>query len=160
MRRSVAINHARFLFKAQDAQLPSGRPSAQADTSASKPLRTLLSTISSTLEKIHAVFSLDSLLLVVSPLDNSDAWLGGSLTGRDFWRGLRGGGTIGAKAFKRSSKAAYDIAQGASTDFGGLATTSADNAHPARPQTSQSIKAELNRVARQRLRYISLYFLR
>lgn len=154
MRKAIAIDHARFLFK--ESQLPSGHPRhpATASTSiataatttttttlpstsipdklderdhadaieeregvkeddskqATLALKTLLMLISSTLQKIQAVFALDSMLLVVSPIDHSEAWLGGTVVGRDFWRGLRGGGVTGSRAFKRASKTAYDAA--------------------------------------------------
>jgi len=99
------------------------------------------------------------MLLVVSPLDNSDAWLGGSLVGRDFWRGLRGGGIAGSRAFKRASKLSYDSMHGTTANnpppSQGAATPSqvSSNNVPAIPIKSQSIKAELNRVVRQTLRW-------
>ena len=45
---------------------------------------------------------LHSLLLVVNPTDpTDDGFLGGSNTGKDFWRGLRNGGLAGARSFKQ-----------------------------------------------------------
>jgi hypothetical protein len=153
VRQSVSFNYARFLFK--DSRIPSGHPNSGQLENKDKnthALKILLSIISSTLQKIHAVFSLDSMLLVVSPLDNSDAWLGGSLIGREFWRGLRGGGDAGSRAFKNASKAAHDSLHGHSVST--LSSQTQDP--PLVPLKSQAIKSELVRVVRQKLRRVTL----
>jgi hypothetical protein len=53
------------------------------------------------LESLNEVSGTESFILAVDPNDPTDeGFLGGSLAGRDFWRGLRGGGTAGARGFK------------------------------------------------------------
>jgi len=53
------------------------------------------------LESLYEVSGVESFLLAVDPSNPADeGFLGGSLAGREFWRGTRGGGETGAKAFK------------------------------------------------------------
>ncbi len=53
------------------------------------------------LETLSTSSCIQSFLLAVDPYDPLDGgFLGGSVIGREFWRGLRGGGETGAKAFK------------------------------------------------------------
>ncbi|KAF9790821.1 hypothetical protein BJ322DRAFT_1104472 [Thelephora terrestris] len=60
-----------------------------------------LRSVSQTLETLAAMLSVQSFILAIDPLDPFDeGFLGGTTTGREFWRGLRGGGAPGALAFK------------------------------------------------------------
>lgn len=60
-----------------------------------------MGSISQTLETLATTLSVQSFVLAVDPFDPSDdGFLGGTTTGREFWRGLRGGGAPGALAFK------------------------------------------------------------
>ena len=148
----LATQHARFLFARNPQAFSLSADNNSPSTSTAKPITSLLRAISATLEKLHEIFYIDSLLLVVSPSDtSSDGWLGGSMTGREFWRGLRGGGVSGAKAFKAKSKVAYDSLQ---------SNESSGDGPPAViiPATAQGIKTELNRVVRQSLRFILINF--
>lgn len=64
-------------------------------------VRAVLCDTSRILEGLSATAGVQSFLLAVDPTEASDGgFLGGSLIGREFWRGLRGGGENGAKAFK------------------------------------------------------------
>lgn len=64
-----------------------------------------LEQISENLQYLHNVTGHHSLLLVVDPTTDEDgAFLGGTSTGRTFWNGLRGGGTLGARQFKQQCK--------------------------------------------------------
>ena len=64
-------------------------------------VRSVLCNASRILESLYEVSGVQSFLLAVDPYNPSDGgFLGGSVMGREFWRGLRGGGEAGAKAFK------------------------------------------------------------
>lgn len=64
-------------------------------------MRSVLCDASRILESLYQVSGTQSFLLAIDPNNPSDGgFLGGSLMGREFWRGLRGGGEAGAKAFK------------------------------------------------------------
>ena len=90
IRRQVAEWHSRFLFKNEPDD---GQPNDAA--------RSVLFDTSRTLESLEQVSGVHSLLLAVDPSDPSDpGFLGGTPLGREFWRGLRSGGDLGAKNFK------------------------------------------------------------
>jgi hypothetical protein len=64
-------------------------------------VRSVLCDASRILESLYEVSGIQSFLLAVDPKNPSDdGFLGGSVVGREFWRGMRGGGDAGAKAFK------------------------------------------------------------
>ena len=55
--------------------------------------------MSQQLVSLNHVSGHHSLLLVVDPNSGTDdGFLGGTVTGREFWRSMRGGGEMGAKA--------------------------------------------------------------
>lgn len=61
------------------------------------------------METLATTLSVQSFVLAVDPFDPSDeGFLGGTTTGREFWRGLRGGGAPGALAFKDYCRRNYD----------------------------------------------------
>lgn len=61
--------------------------------------------ISGALESLQKIMDLQSFFLVVNPNDPADeGFLGGTVIGREFWRGHRGCGTAGAQAFKLHCK--------------------------------------------------------
>lgn len=67
----------------------------------------ILASVSHILESLHDVFDVESFVLAIDPEESfqggettSAGFLGGSLQGREFWRGLRTGGESGARAFK------------------------------------------------------------
>ncbi|KAH9481383.1 hypothetical protein JR316_0005908 [Psilocybe cubensis] len=92
-RRRVAEWHAKHLFPQSPSSLASGKSPPQ--------VRSILCDASHILESLSAVSNTQSFLLAINPSDPSDqGFLGGSVVGREFWRGLRGGGVQGAKAFK------------------------------------------------------------
>ena len=62
---------------------------------------TTVRAISDALESLQVIASMQSFFLVVNPNDAADeGFLGGTLLGREFWRGHRGCGAPGAQAFK------------------------------------------------------------
>jgi hypothetical protein len=64
-------------------------------------VQNILRSTSQNLEALCSTASIESFFLAVDPNDPDDVgFLGGSVTGREFWRGLRGGGSTGAKGFK------------------------------------------------------------
>ena len=67
-------------------------------------VRDVLCDASRILESLSEVAGVQSFLLAVDPSETSDSgFLGGSVIGREFWRGLRSGGEGGARAFKAFS---------------------------------------------------------
>lgn len=64
-------------------------------------MHNILRGTSQNLESLEGIAGLHSFFLVVNPKDATDeGFLGGTVLGRDFWRGYRGGGATGARAFK------------------------------------------------------------
>ena len=64
-------------------------------------VQSVLRDASRILETLSTSSCVQSFLLAVDPYDLLDGgFLGGSVIGREFWRGLRGGGEVGARAFK------------------------------------------------------------
>ena len=61
----------------------------------------VLRVVSQQMESLEALAGLQSFFLVVDPNDPADeGFLGGTIKGREFWRGHRGCGVAGAQAFK------------------------------------------------------------
>lgn len=61
----------------------------------------ILRTTSQNLEALEGIAGLHSFFLVVNPYDPADeGFLGGTVLGREFWRGYRNCGVAGARAFK------------------------------------------------------------
>lgn len=61
----------------------------------------VLKSISSQLELLQSILGMESFYLAVNPYDPADdGFLGGTLLGREFWRGHRGCGAPGARAFQ------------------------------------------------------------
>lgn len=101
------------------------------------------------MESLRATASVESFVLAV---DTEEAlgggFLGGTAAGREFWRGLRGGGDAGARAFQAHCKKEIDAIADAFIDFDAGATPA-----PA-PKLSASIKAEVYSNFRNALRYV------
>ncbi|KAJ7903504.1 hypothetical protein B0H14DRAFT_2665165 [Mycena olivaceomarginata] len=96
-----------------------------------------------------------SFLLAVDPSDpTGSGFLGGSLLGREFWRGQRGGGDAGAKAFKL-----HCFKSGARTPA--PSTAEASSSKPAPPPAipkiapARTLKADLYDGVRKALRSAS-----
>ncbi len=65
------------------------------------PVGRVLRAVSQELESLETLAGLQSFVLVVDPSDLADeGFLGGTVIGREFWRGHRGCGVAGAQAFK------------------------------------------------------------
>lgn len=66
--------------------------------------------VSDTLQSLQVVAGYQSFFLTVNPNDKSDeGFLGGTILGREFWRGHRGCGAAGALAFKLYCQKATNV---------------------------------------------------
>lgn len=147
-RRSIAEWHAKYLFQ------------PQLSASSTLPdkctrVRSILCDASRILESLAETSGVQSFLLAVDPHDPADAgFLGGSVSGREFWRGLRGGGESGAKSFKLYCQSHTTFNSGDTQDQypppPPLPQASTSKAPPAR-----SLKAELYDHVRKALRTAS-----
>jgi hypothetical protein len=118
---------------------------------------------SHTLESLHSLSGTHSFVLTVDPTDAADeGFLGGTVLGREFWRGLRGGGDAGANNFrshclKKAERATIttttqtnNLSSG-ETSLSGAALTAASKRSPA-----SSLKADVYANVRDALRYVRL----
>ncbi|KAF8701732.1 hypothetical protein AX14_000304 [Amanita brunnescens Koide BX004] len=118
-------------------------------------VRTSLCHASRILETLFETAGVQSFLLAVDPADAADAgFLGGSLTGREFWRRMRNGGETGARAFKTycikempASQPPFE--QGSSADVTDAPETTVKRT------TAKNVKSELYEKAREALRRVS-----
>ncbi|KIY71488.1 hypothetical protein CYLTODRAFT_418726 [Cylindrobasidium torrendii FP15055 ss-10] len=130
--------HSRYLFQPAGNTESTARGNAS-DAERQSHVHNTLSNVSRILEVLHSMSGVDSFVLAVDPHDaNMHGFLGGSILGREFWRGLRGGGDAGAKAFKNASQKA-------------LAPSGSNNQRA----NAQSIKSELYEKMRTALRTAS-----
>lgn len=114
VRRSIAQWHYKALFDIPMSSQAELDPKAKREQhsllgrSAPQVLISLLALVSTTMraisdavESLQFIAGLQSFFLIVNPNDPKDeGFLGGTLLGREFWRGHRGCGAPGAQAFK------------------------------------------------------------
>ena len=116
---------------------------------------TVLSTLydaSRLLESLCELTGVQSFVLAVDPNNPSDTgFLGGTVKGREFWRGLRGGGAHGAKAFK--SHCLRDV--GPSTFAANPVEGSLSSRAPS-ITSAKSLKTDLYDSVRKALRFVSI----
>ena len=117
-------------------------------------VRDVLRDTSRILESLCEVAGVQSFILAVDPSDTSDnGFLGGSVVGRQFWRGLRGGGEGGARALK-----AYSInhlqRQSASRQSVHIPRASSP---PPKGGVARSLKNQLYESVRNALRYALIF---
>ncbi|KAL1949481.1 hypothetical protein VTO73DRAFT_8362 [Trametes versicolor] len=93
IRKRMAELHSKYLFEPT---------SVATSTRDRKELtRSVLLSVSRQMECLETLAGLQSFFLVVDPTDQADeGFLGGTLSGREFWRGHRGCGSPGAQMFK------------------------------------------------------------
>ena len=109
--------------------------------------------VSQTLETLATTLSVHSFVLAIDPFDPSDeGFLGGTTIGREFWRGLRGGGTPGALAFKEHCRRNYDPQ--ASTARMPPITASAPTKSKKTP--ASLLKSEVYAAVRAALRFVTI----
>ena len=102
------------------------------------------------------VAGVQSFILAVDPSEPSESgFLGGSVIGREFWRGFRGGGEGGARAFKAHS---ISHLQGQTASKSTVHITKSSSLPP-KGGTSRSLKNELYESVRNALRYALIFSL-
>ncbi|KAF5326942.1 hypothetical protein D9619_004834 [Psilocybe cf. subviscida] len=90
-RRHIAQWHAKYLFQQRGEE----------QKTRAERVHAALYDTSQILESLAEVSGVQSFMLAVDPDAPTDiGFLGGSLIGREFWRGMRGGGEPGARTFK------------------------------------------------------------
>lgn len=113
----------------------------------SATVRSVLYNASRILESLFEASGIQSFLLAVDPGDPTDGgFLGGSVVGREFWRGLRGGGEAGAKGFKLHCQKVQPPASG--EDSRGQPSVA-----PQKQSLAKSLKNELYEGVRTALRF-------
>lgn len=118
-------------------------------------VRDVLCDTSRVLESLSEVTGVQSFILAVDPSETSDSgFLGGSVVGREFWRGLRGGGEGGARAFKAHS-INHLQRQPASKNTVHIPKPSSP---PPKGGLARSLKNELYESVRNALRYAFIFF--
>lgn len=123
---------------------------------------TILVNLSRILESLSGVFGIESFLLAVDPEDiTSQSFLGGTITGREFWRGMRAGGESGAKAFKEQctkNKGSKNVAHSVAHNQHLLSGNSSKSISPSSvinvssKQSAKNVKVELYEGVRNALR--------
>ncbi|RPD74796.1 hypothetical protein L226DRAFT_571079 [Lentinus tigrinus ALCF2SS1-7] len=151
VKRRMAELHSRSLF--DDAVESS---SAAADRK--ELIGRVLRAISQELESLDTLAGLQSFFLVVNPNDPADeGFLGGTIKGREFWRGHRGCGVAGAQAFKAQCTRVQSQLATPTTISAPLPTTlplSTSVLSRKRPQ-AREVKSELYGAMRDALRTAS-----
>jgi hypothetical protein len=116
-------------------------------------VRNVLCDTSRVLESLSEVAGVQSFILAVDPSETSDnGFLGGSVVGREFWRGLRGGGEGGARSFKTYSLNYLQQHASRNTVHIPKPSTPLPKAGPAK-----SLKNELYESVRNALRYALIF---
>lgn len=142
VRRHVAQWHSQSLFSVASPSPPEDRR---------QRVNLILVSTSQTLEALHQTAGLHSFFLAVDPTDPTDnGFLGGTVLGREFWRGLRNGGVNGAKAFKMQAMSSHSPTLESFHDHHQAPSTSMDKRTPA-----QRLKSEVYAGIRTALRMVS-----
>ena len=112
----------------------------------------VLQSVSQELESLEKLTGAQSFFLVVNPYDQEDqGFLGGTVVGREFWRGYRGCGAPGAEAFK--AHCVRTIPQFAiATTLGTTAHTTVPSATSRKKGPARELKTELYARIRNALR--------
>ncbi|KAJ7773282.1 hypothetical protein B0H16DRAFT_1511733 [Mycena metata] len=142
-RQHVAEWHSRHLFS-QSSASPQDRLAR---------VKSVLSDASRILESLCAASGVQSFLLAVDPSDPAGSgFLGGSVSGREYWRGHRGGGDAGVKAFK-----VYCLKNAPPTTSPNAEASSSETPSTPNPKiaSARSLKADLYDGVRNALRSAS-----
>ncbi|THH20728.1 hypothetical protein EW146_g685 [Bondarzewia mesenterica] len=142
VRRHVVQWHSKYLFASE---------SALTQTDRRERIKSVLVSTSQTLEALHQAAGLHSFFLVVDPEDPSDnGFLGGTRLGREFWRGLRGGGESGTNAFKAKAMSVHS-----STGLSESESLSASGPSGSKKVSAHQLKADVYAAFRMALRNTS-----
>ncbi|KAJ7756459.1 hypothetical protein DFH07DRAFT_820649 [Mycena maculata] len=149
-RKYVAEWHSRYLFQ------PQFQDTLTSPQDRVTRVESVLSDASRILESLCDASGVQSFFLAVDPSDASGSgFLGGSVLGREYWRGHRGGGDAGAKAFKiHCLKSVAQTPISPSTDASSSSSTSTPVPIPKLP-AARSLKADLYDAVRKALRSAS-----
>jgi len=173
-RRHVAQWHSKYLFQqpqshSTDSSGTIGNDRAQESqwlpiqvlfmcSGPNRIARTVLMQASHILENLCEVAGIESFLLAVDPYDaSSEGFLGGSIAGREFWRGFRNGGDHGARTFQQYCIKNQEGRSGAEVVTRSSSTEgTAQDTTPATPkQSAKTVKQELYENVRNALRYVT-----
>ncbi|KAF7986510.1 hypothetical protein HWV62_31337 [Athelia sp. TMB] len=114
--------------------------------------QSILRNASQNLETLHALSGIHSFILAADPI-SGDAFLGGTVLAREFWRGLRGGGEAGAKGLHAFClKKTRTPLQGPNES-----STPASASVDTKRGSSSSVKAEVYTTVRDALRWVVAY---
>ena len=103
---------------------------------------------------LATTLSVQSFVLAVDPFDPSDdGFLGGTTTGREFWRGLRGGGAPGALAFKEQCRRSYVPQMSAAR----TPPVSAPTVSKSKKTPASLLKTEVYAAVRAALRFVTTH---
>ncbi|KAF9468066.1 hypothetical protein BDZ94DRAFT_1154544 [Collybia nuda] len=147
-RQYVAEWHSRYLFQPPP-------PVGDSTVHLAAKVRSLLCDTSRILESLYETAGIQSFVLAVD-LNNPDdkGFLGGSVMGREFWRGLRNGGESGAKTFREYCLREQDTTRMASAPHDD-SSSSRSSSVPTRHPPAKSLKNELYENVRKALRLVS-----
>ncbi|KAI0833482.1 hypothetical protein BC628DRAFT_1507326 [Trametes gibbosa] len=152
VRKRMAELHSKYLFGSSEL--------ASSQTDSKELTRRVLLDVSLKLESLEALAGLQSFFLAVDPyVQEDDGFLGGTIAGREFWRGHRGCGSAGAQMFKaqcaRSAQASQRIySQPVVTDPILVSTATSLPASGAKG-SARELKTELYAAMRDALRAAS-----
>lgn len=120
-------------------------------------VQSVLLEVSKILESLSTSSGVQSFLLAVDPYNPSDGgFLGGSIVGREFWRGLRGGGETGAKAFKTHCTSQLRSGEARMDATSTQTSIASQHSVPPAPKAyhAKSLKNELYERVRSGLRFV------
>ncbi|KZT73706.1 hypothetical protein DAEQUDRAFT_762138 [Daedalea quercina L-15889] len=113
----------------------------------------VLRSTSRTLESLEELTGLQSFFLVVNPSDSADeGFLGGTVSGREFWRCHRGCGAAGAKLFQEQCMKAKDAKK---SGLRALSNVPLVNAPARKKGPASSLKSEVYASVRDAIRAAS-----
>ncbi|KAI1797120.1 hypothetical protein LXA43DRAFT_1138024 [Ganoderma leucocontextum] len=146
VRRRMAELHCKFLFGGAISQPPVDDHKER--------IRRVLENVSQELQSLETLAGIQSFFLVVNPHDPDDqGFLGGTIVGREFWRGHRGCGAPGAEAFKAQSMRV--IPQLPSTISAHTVPTTVQSTASRKKGPAREVKNELYAGIRNALRAVS-----
>ncbi len=109
---------------------------------------------SKALESLADLTGVQSFLLAVDPHSPHDmGFLGGSLVGREYYRGLRGGGTAGAGFFKAYAQKRVPSTSQEEVDSQ-VVTAQSNPVAPPVVRSARQTKVDLYEIIRSQLRYV------
>ncbi|KAI3604801.1 hypothetical protein WG66_008672 [Moniliophthora roreri] len=163
MRIRAAEWHSNYLFSPREfvSTTTDNNHIATDKLAETRNIRNILIQVSRVLESLNETCGMQSFFLAVIPHDpTSEGFLGGTVEGREFWRGLRGGGEHGATTFKQHCTKQMQVAAVKSPSTIGTAgvapsnSTSSAKASP-KQSSAKSVKLELYESVRKALRSVS-----